>query len=126
MSRRHPDRPDGAMGRPPILIRSNPKIANWRPKRGGRWTVRERYLMRRVDELANRKSMSSVQEAWYMAEAIVRCPLCGASFPTRTLRHQTARNHGRFRVMQHALDKHPELSLRERSLLADRAVETMA
>lgn len=51
----------------------------------------------------------------------VVCPLCGGSYHTET--SQRTRRALRHHLMQHAATRHPLLGDRERSLLADLAVE---
>ncbi len=118
MSRRHPDRPPGQMGRPAIVVRISSKLRGWTPKRTGRPTKREAYLFRRVDELVSGRKPKVVTP-----KAVVRCPECHGSFQLFSFGARTPRSYMRSKIMDHAKRIHPWMSVREQSLLADRAVE---
>lgn len=115
MSQRHPDRPDGVMGRPPIVIRVPGKLAGWRPH-VGRPTKRLAYLFRRVDE------QSEIREV-AVPIAKVTCPACTSVFQLFDSGNRTPRAYMRSKILDHANREHPWMTLRSKSLLADRAVE---
>lgn len=73
--------------------------------------------------------MIESREDW-LAEAgtvfEVACPLCGSLLHvTIVSAKESTRGHVRGLVQRHLSNKHEELSLRERSLLADRIVEEL-
>ena len=122
MSRRHPDRPDGVMGRPPAVLGSHPGTGNWRPYKTGRRPQRLQKLINEVDAQyrGGRPSLAVLFNVAPLASA--SCPLCGKAFHCYKS-FRTGRASLRGRIMDHTSRKHQELGIRERSTLADRAVE---
>lgn len=124
MSRRHPERPAGRMGRPPAVLGSHPGTEDWRPYKTGRRPRRLQNLINDVDAQyrAGRPSLAVLFDVAPIASA--SCPLCGSMYhcykPSRTARASL-----RGRIMDHTSRKHQELGIRERSTLADRAVENI-
>ncbi len=116
MSKRHPDRPNGQMGRPPIVVRVSGKLAGWTPRRVGRPTKRLQYLFRRVDQAYERAEVA-------LPVAIVTCPACPSRFQLFDSGNRTPRAYMRSKIMDHAKRQHSWMTIRAQSLLADRAVE---
>lgn len=122
MSRRHPERPDGVMGRPPRVLGQNAALKAWKPYRRGRRPGRLSLLYERVDAMYYRGRPSAEVLVAVPPLATASCPRCGNTYHCFTHK-RTPRSNLRKLICDHATKKHGDLTRREVSLLADLALE---
>lgn len=120
-----------AQGRPPDALGHDHRAREWTPGSfGTRSKERREFLRRRVKEVRDNARLAEwgiVRLAQWLEDhssrSRVYCPECTVGFLARQNGVKTPRGNARVKIMDHAAREHPELSDRERSLLADRAVE---
>lgn len=81
----------------------------------------EHYDSRVPDEVY--EAAFEVKQEEVMRDGVLACPECDKALTPHKLKHNSERTEARNAVYSHLESSHPELGVRERSELADQAIE---